>query len=79
MAIVDGKGDYRTALIDTWGQVPEYAGRGRPPSLKQPQADWQDVQVVKERSGYRLSAVHITVVYGDPDEVLAHVGRWKQA
>jgi len=30
--------------------------------------------VVKERSGYRLTAVHITVVCGDPDEVLAQVG-----
>ena len=24
----DGKGDYRTALVDTWGQVPPYQGRG---------------------------------------------------
>jgi hypothetical protein len=70
----DGKGDYRTALLETWGQVPAHAGRGRPPSLKQPQADWQYVQVLKERSGYRLTAVHITVVYGDPVEVLAAVG-----
>ena len=22
----DGKGDYRTALVDTWGQVPPYQG-----------------------------------------------------
>ena len=70
----DGTGDYRTALVDTWGPVPDYGGRGRPPPRKQPQADWQYVQVVKERSGYRLTAVHITVVDGAPDAVLALVG-----
>lgn len=70
----DGKGDYRTALVETWGEVPPYQGRGRPPTQKQPQPDWQYVQVIKERSGSRLTAVHITVVYGDPDEVLELMG-----
>lgn len=70
----DGKGDYRTALVDTWGQVPPYQGRGRPPSCKQPQPDWQYVQVVKERSGNRITGVHIKVVYGDPTEVLTRLG-----
>lgn len=70
----DGKGDYRTALVDTWGHVPAYGGRGRPPTQKQPQPDWQYMQVVKERSGSRVMAVHITVVYGDPDEVLDLLG-----
>jgi hypothetical protein len=70
----DGKGDYRTALVDTWGQVPTYGGRGRPPSCKQPQLDWQYVHVVKERSGNRVTGVHIKVVYGDPTEVLALMG-----
>src|SRR6266496_3131316 len=65
----DGKGDYRTALVDTWGQVPPYQGRGRPPTVKQPQPEWQYVQVIKERSGARLTGIRITVVYGDPDEV----------
>jgi hypothetical protein len=70
----DGKGDYRTALVDTWGQVPPYGGRGRPPSCKQAQPDWQYVQVVKERAGNRVTGVHIKVVYGDPTEVLARLG-----
>jgi hypothetical protein len=30
----DGKGGYRDALIETWGQVPEYGGHGRPPTRK---------------------------------------------
>ena len=70
----DGKGDYRTALVETWGAVPPYQGRGRPPTQKQPQPDWQYVQVIKERSGSRLTAVHSTVVYGDPHEVLELMG-----
>lgn len=70
----DGKGDYRIALVDTWGQVPSYQGRGRRPTLKQPQPEWQYVQVVKERCGNRVTGVHITVVYGDPEAVLALVG-----
>ena len=70
----DGKGDYRSALVETWGEVPPYQGRGRPPTQKQPQPEWQSVQVIKERSGSRLTAVHITVVYGDPDEVLELMG-----
>ena len=70
----DGKGDYRTALVETWGQVPAYQGRGRPPTQKQPQPGWQYVQVIKERSGSRVTAMHITVVYGDPEEGLELMG-----
>ena len=70
----DGKGDYRTALVETWGEVPAYTGRGRPPTQKQPQPEWQYVQVLKERSGSRVTAVHIQVVYGDPEEALDLLG-----
>ena len=70
----DGKGSYREAMVETWGQVPAYAGRGRPPTHKQPGADWHYLQVVKERSGSRLIAVHTQVVYGDPHEVRTLLG-----
>jgi hypothetical protein len=70
----DGKGSYREAMVQTWGRVPEYAGRGRPPTHKQPGPDWHYLQVVKERSGSRLIAVHTQVVYGDPHEVRALLG-----
>lgn len=70
----DGKGSYREAMVETWGQVPDYGGRGRPPTRKQPGADWHDLQVVKERSGSQLVAVHTQVVYGDPQEVRALLG-----
>ena len=69
-----GKGGYRDALVETWGQVPEYAGRGRPPTRKHAQPDWHYLQVIKHRSGHRLSGVTIKVVYGTPDEVIGLVG-----
>lgn len=61
-------------MLQTWGQVPTYAGRGRPPTQKQPGADWHYLRVIKERSGSRLIAVHTQVVYGDPQEVNALLG-----
>jgi hypothetical protein len=70
----DGKGAYREAMVTTWGEVPPYAGRGRPPELPQPGPDWQYVQVVKQREGHRLVGVSIKVVYGDPQTTLAAVG-----
>jgi len=37
----DGKGAYREAMLETWGKVPEYGGRGAPPKLPKPGKDWQ--------------------------------------
>src|SRR2546421_7499335 len=65
------KGSYREAMLETWGQVPEYAGHGRPPTQKQPGPDWHSLQVIKERCGSRLIAVHTHGVYGDTEEVRA--------
>jgi len=58
----DGKGEYREALLETWGQVPDDSGVGRPPSVKRPQPEWQYLQVVKTRSGSRLIGVTIKVI-----------------
>jgi len=70
----DGKGAYREAMVETWGQVPAYEGKGRPPTHKQAQPDWQYLQVIKHRAGQRLVGVTIQVVYGDPETVIAHLG-----
>jgi len=61
----DGKGAYRAALVETWGQVPSAKGRGRPPEHKQPQAGWHYLQVVKHREGGRVVKVEVEVIYGD--------------
>lgn len=67
----DGKGGYRQARVQTWGQVPDYSGRGRPATLPKPGKDWQYLPVVKKRQGSRLVGVQLRLVYGDPDEVKA--------
>lgn len=70
----DGKGGYREALVETWGEVPKYRGIGRPPTLKRPQAGWHYLQVIKKRRGSRLREVSIKVIYGEWDEVINRVG-----
>lgn len=70
----DGQGAYREQMVEAWGQVPPYSGRGRRPTLKRAGADWQYVQVIKRREEGRVVGVTIKVVYGDPKEVLAQVG-----
>ena len=70
----DGKGSYREAMVETWGQVPEYTGQGRPPTKKQAQPDWHYVQVIKHHAGYRLVGITIKVVYGDPEKALHLLG-----
>ncbi len=61
-------------MVQTWGQVPAYKGRGRPPEEKRAGEDWQYVKVVKERDGQRVIGVSTTVVYGNPETTLAFVG-----
>ena len=67
----DGKGGSRQAMVQTWGQLPDSGGRGRPATLPKPGKDWQSLQVVKKRQGRRLVRVQIRVVSGDPEEVKA--------
>lgn len=70
----DGKGAYREAMLETWGNVPEYSGCGRPPTRLQPENDWFYLQVIKERKGSKLVSVKTKVIYGDPDKVKALLG-----
>jgi hypothetical protein len=61
-------------MVEVWGKVPEYKGRGRPPTKKKPQAGWQYLQVVKQREKGRVRGVKAKVVYGDEQEVLQLLG-----
>jgi len=56
-------------MVETRGEVPEYSGRGRPPTAKKAQPQWNLIQVIKHRSGGRLTDVTYKVIYGDPEEV----------
>ena len=70
----DGNDSYPEAMLEIWGKLPEYTGRGRPPTHKQPQPGWKCLQVIKHRSGSRLIGITHRVVYGDPSEVPDFMG-----
>jgi hypothetical protein len=74
-AISDGWGGIDDAMLETYGIVPEYSGRGRPPTRKKAQSDWQYVQMIKQRDEHgRLQGIKIRVVYGNQAEVIALLG-----
>jgi hypothetical protein len=73
--ISDGWGGIREAMLEVYGQVPPYSGRGRPPSLKRPGQDWQYLQMVKQRENGRVIGTELRVIYGDEAEVLALLGQ----
>jgi len=71
----DGWGGIDEAMIAVYGHVPEYCGRGRPPSHKKARPGWQYVQMVKERDKHgRVQGVKIRVIFGRRAEVLALLG-----
>ena len=72
--VSDGWGGIREAMVEVYGKVPEYSGRGRPPTRKQPQPNWQYLQVVKKRKNGRVVGTYLRVIYGDKEEVLRLLG-----
>lgn len=73
--ISDGWGGIREAMVEVYGQVPPYSGRGRPPRLKRPGQDWQYLQMVKQRENGRVVGTELRVIYGDAKEVLDLLGK----
>jgi hypothetical protein len=72
--VSDGWGGIREAMVEVYGKVPEYYGRGRPPTRKQPQPEWQYLQVVKKRKKGCVVGIRLRVIYGDEEEVLPLLG-----
>jgi hypothetical protein len=70
----DGNDSYPHAMLEIWGKLPDYSGRGRPPTRKQSQKEWKCLQVTKHRSGGRLIGITYRVVYGDLKEVCNFMG-----
>jgi hypothetical protein len=70
----DGNDSYPEAMLETWGTLPEYSGRGRPPTRKQPHTEWKCIQLTKHRSGGRLTGITYNVVYGNQKEVCDLMG-----
>jgi hypothetical protein len=70
----DGLPHYRQALVEVYGEVPSYGGRGRPPSGKRPPKGLRYGQIVKQRRGGRVVGVEERIVCGEPEEVRAAWG-----
>lgn len=74
--ISDGWGGIDEAMIEVYGLVPEYGGRGRPPTRKQAQLGWQYLQMVKIRDEHgKLQATKLRVIFGTKTEVLELLGK----
>jgi hypothetical protein len=74
--ISDGWGGIDEALLAVYGLVPEYAGRGRPPSRPKPGKDWRYLQMVKQRDEHgRLQSVKLKAIWGQKAELIELLGK----
>ncbi len=63
-------------MVEVWGKVPEYKGRGRRPTKKRPQEGWQYLQMVKQRENGRVTGVSkAKAIYGDEQELVDLLGQ----
>ena len=62
-------------MIQVYGIVPEYKGKGRRPTRKRPQPGWQYLQMVKQRENGRVVGIKLRVIYGDKEKVMALLGK----
>jgi len=73
--ISDGWGGIDEAMVEVYGVVPEYGGRGRPPTRKKPGTDWQYLQMVKQRDEHgRFEGVKLRTIFGTKAEVIELLG-----
>jgi len=73
--ISDGWGGIDDAMVEVYGCVPDYQGRGRRPTRKKPGAGWLYLQMVKQRDDHgRFRGTKLRVVFGTKSEVLALLG-----
>ena len=74
--ISDGWGGIDDAMIEVYGVVPEYSGRGRPPTRKRACPGWQYLQMVKQRDERgRVQGIKLRVVFGKKSELIALLGK----
>ena len=73
--VSDGGSGCGEAMIEVYGQVPEYSGRGRPPTQKQPVPGWQYLRAVKQHDAQgHFIGTDPRVVFGEPEAVLSLLG-----
>mgnify|MGYP001826825521 CR=1 FL=1 len=74
--ISDGWGGIDDAMVEVYGVVPEYGGRGRPPTRKRARPGWLYLQMVKQRDERgRMRGIKLRVIFGKKSEVLTLLGK----
>jgi hypothetical protein len=74
--ISDGWGGIDEAMIEVYGLVPEYSGRGRPPTHKQAGADWLYLQMVKQRDDHgHFAGTKLKAIFGSLEELTGLLGK----
>jgi hypothetical protein len=68
--VSDGRGGIPQAMVEVWGQVPAYCGRGRPPTRKRAQEGWIYLKIIKRHKNGAVVRTHKQVVYGPEENVL---------
>jgi hypothetical protein len=73
--ISDGWGGIDEAMLEVYGCVPEYRGRGRPPTRKKPGTHWMYLQMVKQRDEHgHFEGTKLRVIFGTKAEVITLLG-----
>jgi hypothetical protein len=58
-------------MVQVWGKVPEYKGRGRPPEKKRPPGGWKYLQVIKDRDDAgRVTGTKKKAIFGEEGSLL---------
>ncbi len=73
--ISDGWGGIDDAMVEVYGKVPNYSGRGRPPTRKQAQPGWKYLQMVKQRKNGRVIGTELRAIFGEKDELIELLGK----
>jgi len=74
--ISDGWGGIDDAMLAVYGIVPQYCGRGRPPTRPKPGKDWLYLQMVKQRDEHgRLLGVKLKAIWGSKAELIELLGK----
>lgn len=72
----DGWGGIDAAILAVYGLVPEYSGRGRPPTRPKPGKDGRYLQMVKQRDERgHLIGVLLRTIWGPKDELMEVLGK----
>jgi len=74
--ISDGWGGIDDAMLEVYGIVPQYCGRGRPPTRPKPGKNWLYLQMVKQRNEHgRFQGVKLKAIWGSKAELIELLGK----